>query len=295
MAAKAEKRSFYDSKAYLGYKKAMPYLYGIGASIVIIGALFKIQHYPGSGFMLGLGLGVEALIFFVSSFEKPVAEKHYHWENVFPEVVYDGDNYGSLDQGGVDQHHPSYKRHGGGGISRLIEEGFTNALGGVKIDDKLAESLNKGLNNLKESIDNLNKISSTAISTDEFNKSMSNAIGSANKLSSVYSGAADDFANFSKGFENATDVNIKGFVDQIRNVSHNLSALNSMYELQLQEKKAQEDMSAKMNASYKLMSDSLEQSAMATVAFKKEAEAMSQKMASLNGIYGNMLSAFQKA
>lgn len=283
----AEKKSFYDSKAYAGYKKAMPFLYGIGASIVIVGALFKIQHIEGAGLMLGIGLCTEALIFFISSFEKPVEEKHYHWENVFPEVAYKGDHEGSLVQ------HPQHNRKGG--ISRLIEEGFSNALGGVKIDDKLAESLNKGLLNLKESIDNLNKITTTAVSTEEFNKTMSNAINSANKLSSVYSGAADDFAKFSKGFGDASGVNIHGFVEQIKNVSHNLSALNSMYELQLKEKKAQEDMSTKMNNSYKLMAESLEQSAQATVTFRKETEAMSQKISSLNNIYGNMLSSFQKA
>lgn len=282
----AEKKSFYDSRAYAAYKKAMPYLYGIGASIVIIGALFKIQHYPGSGFMLGLGLGVEALIFFISSFEKPVAEKHYHWENVFPEIAYQND---------LQLNHDIHKRNSGGGISKLIEEGFHNALGGIKIDDKLAESLNKGLSNLKESVDNLNKITSTAVSTEEFNKSMSNAITSANKLSSVYSGAADDFSRFSKGFGDSTNVNIGGFVEQIKNVSSNLSALNSMYELQLKEKRSQEDLASKMNESYKLMTASLEQSAQATVTFKKEAESMSQKMAALNGIYGNMLSAFNRS
>lgn len=281
----AEKKSFYDSRAYEAYKKAMPYLYGIGASIVIIGALFKIQHYPGSGFMLGLGLGVEALIFFVSSFEKPVAEKHYNWENVFPEIVYQND---------LRMNHDIHKRNGGG-ISKLIEEGFHNALGGVKIDDKLAESLNKGLSNLKESVDNLNKITSTAVSTEEFNKSMSNAVNSANKLSSVYSVAADDFSKFSKGFGDATNVNVGGFVEQIKNVSSNLSALNSMYELQLKQKKGQEDLESKMNESYKLITASLEQSAQATVTFKKETESMSQKMAALNGIYGNMLSALNRS
>ncbi|MDO7741275.1 MAG: gliding motility protein GldL, partial [Flavobacteriales bacterium] len=57
-----------------GWKNLMAKMYGIGASVVIIGALFKIQHWPGAGPMLVLGLGTEAIIFFFSAFEKPHEE-----------------------------------------------------------------------------------------------------------------------------------------------------------------------------------------------------------------------------
>ena len=60
--------------AELLFKTIMPKVYGIGAAVVIVGALFKIQHYPGAGVMLGIGLGVEAVIFFLSAFEPPHAE-----------------------------------------------------------------------------------------------------------------------------------------------------------------------------------------------------------------------------
>ena len=68
-----------------GWKNFMAKLYGWGASIVIIGALFKIQHLPGSGFMLTIGLGTEALIFFFSAFE-PVHEE-IDWTLVYPELA----------------------------------------------------------------------------------------------------------------------------------------------------------------------------------------------------------------
>ena len=51
------------------FKTIMPKVYGIGAAVVIVGALFKIQHYPGAGVMLGIGLGTEAVIFFLSAFK----------------------------------------------------------------------------------------------------------------------------------------------------------------------------------------------------------------------------------
>ena len=68
-----------------GYKKFMGKLYGWGASVVIIGALFKIQHYPGASPMLVVGLSVEALIFFFSAFE-PLHEE-IDWTLVYPELA----------------------------------------------------------------------------------------------------------------------------------------------------------------------------------------------------------------
>ena len=62
------------------YKTLMPILYGWGAALVILGALFKINHYPGATLMLAIGMSVEALIFFMSAFEK--APKEYHWEKL---------------------------------------------------------------------------------------------------------------------------------------------------------------------------------------------------------------------
>ena len=67
------------------YKALMPILYGWGAALVILGALFKINHYPGATLMLAIGMSVEALIFFMSAFEK--APKQYHWEKAYPNIL----------------------------------------------------------------------------------------------------------------------------------------------------------------------------------------------------------------
>ena len=64
------------------YKVLMNYVYGWGASAVIIGALFKIMHFPGAGIILTIGMLVEAFIFFLSAFEP--ALEHYDWSRVFP-------------------------------------------------------------------------------------------------------------------------------------------------------------------------------------------------------------------
>ena len=71
------------------FKTFMGYLYGWGASVVMIGAYFKLTHIPGADFMLALGLGIEALIFFMSAFEPQHVE--YAWDNVFCELEEDWD------------------------------------------------------------------------------------------------------------------------------------------------------------------------------------------------------------
>jgi gliding motility-associated protein GldL len=68
------------------WKKFMSKLYGIGASIVIIGALFKIEHWSYSSELLILGLGTEALIFFFSAFE-PVPHSDPDWTLVYPQLA----------------------------------------------------------------------------------------------------------------------------------------------------------------------------------------------------------------
>ena len=71
------------------WKKFMAKVYGIGGAVVIVGALFKLMHYPGAEIMLILGLGTEALIFFFSAFE-PIHEDP-DWTIVYPELAEDYD------------------------------------------------------------------------------------------------------------------------------------------------------------------------------------------------------------
>ena len=62
-----------------GWKNLMAKMYGIGAAVVIVGALFKINHYPYASEMLIIGLGTEAIIFFFSAFEKPHESRTGRW------------------------------------------------------------------------------------------------------------------------------------------------------------------------------------------------------------------------
>ena len=65
-------------------KRVTGVAYSLGAAVVIVGALFKIQHWPGAGVMLTIGMATEALLFSIGILDKP--HKEYHWELVWPEL-----------------------------------------------------------------------------------------------------------------------------------------------------------------------------------------------------------------
>lgn len=124
-----------------GYKQFMAKLYGIGASIVIIGALFKINHYPGANGMLIVGLGTEALIFFFSAFEPLHVE--YDWSLVYPELG------GMLEE----ENRKKEKSKKPSGLTTTQE--LDKMLADAKIGPELIDSLGKGLRNLSETASSL--------------------------------------------------------------------------------------------------------------------------------------------
>jgi gliding motility-associated protein GldL len=72
------------------YKLIMGYVYGWGAAVVLAGALFKIQHWPGASIMLTAGMGTEIVIFFLSAFDPP--HKEVEWHKVWPVLAHDHDD-----------------------------------------------------------------------------------------------------------------------------------------------------------------------------------------------------------
>ncbi len=66
------------------FSKVMPKIYGIGAAVVILGAMFKILDFPGANWMIGIGLTTEAIIFFLSSFEP--SPKEVDWSRLYQEL-----------------------------------------------------------------------------------------------------------------------------------------------------------------------------------------------------------------
>ncbi len=160
-----------------GYKNFMSKLYGIGAAIVIMGALFKINHYPYANEMLIVGLSTEALIFFFSAFEPPHVEPD--WSLVYPELA---GMYGSGSSTVVQRELDAKKTP-----TQQLDQMFKEA----NIETETLEKLGKGLQKLSENAAKMGDISSAALATNEYVNSVKSASTAATELSGSYKKASE--------------------------------------------------------------------------------------------------------
>src|SRR6187200_1756936 len=137
------------------FKTFMARLYGWGAAIVIVGALFKIQHYPGAGLMLVIGLSTEAVIFFFSAFEPP--HEDVDWSLVYPELA--------------GMHEPGHEKHKKKKIDPIAQE-MDRLLSEAKIGPDLIQSLGVGMKTLGENAAKMTDLSSATVATDEYVKNV---------------------------------------------------------------------------------------------------------------------------
>jgi len=189
----------------------MPKLYGWGAAIVILGALFKIENLPGASYMLMAGLGIEAIIFFFSAFEKQHEETD--WSLVYPELA------GMNDPN-------SAKRPA---------QQLDDALAKAKIDNDLVESLNEGLRSFGESAKALNETVSAASAISEYNSQIQEGVQNMNALNSLYelqlqtsNQQMEATTLFLQNLQSSVE-DSKKFQEQVSSLAENLEQLNKVY------------------------------------------------------------------
>jgi gliding motility-associated protein GldL len=285
-----------------GYKNFMSKLYGWGASAVIIGALFKINHWPGAVPMLILGMGTEAVIFFLSAFEPLHIE--WDWSLVYPELAgMKGEDHGD-------------EKHNIAGGSSVTEE-LDRLLADAKIGPELVERLGKGMENLANSANSLNSMTTAVAATDKFVTNMDVAAEAANDLSAAYKRTADsinhDFelsSSYSESLKGATQAvtnlsNIyqetaqtlragdTSYVDELKKMASSLSSINAMYELQMQNSTSQLQATQEVQERMQNMVANFAESAEGVLKYKEQVDALTKKVAELNNVYGNMLAAMQ--
>jgi gliding motility-associated protein GldL len=148
------------------YRNFMAKLYGWGASVVIIGALFKINHYMGADYMLILGLGTESCIFFFSAFEVPHVE--FDWSLVYPQLA-------GLDKGPEE---PESGESATQELDKMLEK--------AKIGPELIESLGAGLRSLTTTTSKLSDVSNAVVANDKFISTVKTATDSVSVLNDSY-------------------------------------------------------------------------------------------------------------
>jgi len=274
--------SFVSSK---GYKNFMSKLYGIGASVVIVGALFKIVHIQGANEMLFVGLITEAVIFLFSAFEPPHVEPD--WSLVYPELA------GMYHEGPGS---PGAVKKAAGG--KTVTQELDDMLSKAKIGPELIESLGDGMRKMSENVSKMSDVTSTAVATEDFVKNVKDAGKSAGELSSSYKKVSDvlqqdasTVGEFSSSVKSAAasagtlatvyndvSVAIKKEMNATESFSNSISSATD----------SANKLAEKYNVSAELLSKSAEMlnfSAIDSKAYNDQLQKISGNLAALNTIY----------
>jgi len=252
---------------------------GLGASVVLLGALFKIQHWPGGSIMLTAGMTVEAFIFAMLGLLPPHAD--YYWERFYPDITKNPH---------VEAHEKSLAAAG----AKKIE----NKESAAKSLDKMMEEANITPAAIKRLGDNFQRFGNTVeqmkditevtSATGAYSQSARDAADALGKMKDTFVGATKTMG----AFNSAADDTMK-FHDQVKTLSKNLGTLNQIYEVELTD--ANNHLKA-MNKFYSNLvnaSDAMASSAKDATNTKDQIALLSKNLTSLNQIYGNMLSAMQ--
>ncbi len=279
------------------FKVFMKYLYGWGASVVLIGALFKLTHWPGANLMLTVGLVTEAVIFFFSAFE-PLHEE-LDWTLVYPQLAgLDGE----FELPEEKENLPTSSSDALAKFNNMIEQAG---------DTNLFEKFGSGIEKLNSQVAQLADITDVGVVTNEFADNMKNAASSvsdltgtiaktnetvnysAENLADAFNGVTEkvskggeEFAEAYQRLTGSMDLDFSSLKEgnseynqHISNLNKNLSALNAIFELQLNETDLEQ-----------MMSD-LQGSVEHSKKYNEEITKLGQKLEALNTVYGNMLSA----
>lgn len=304
----------------------MGYVYGWGASLVLIGALFKLQHWNHSGIMLTIGLMTEAFIFFISAFEPPLEMPD--WTRVYPELQEDY----VLTETPEDSIAPS-------------KTSLDSILQSTEISPDVLSKIGKSLTDLTNAASSISDISSATLATDvyvrnlntasesmasfsEVNAQASNTIhNSIGTLASTYSSTAQKISeagdgvlnklsessqkftrqidesgsklaestqklsvSLEKGFKDV-ESNAQNYGEHLQKLNKNIEALNGTYEKQLKGTAEQFQASAKFFEDLNQMNQLIASSAQEMKKYKENAEKLNSHLEALNSIYGNMLGA----
>ena len=259
-----------SAKESVLFDKIMPMIYGIGAAVVIVGAMFKIMHWPFAGPMLVIGLSTEAFIFLMSAFQP--MHKDPDWSKVCPQLAEDYEGYDE------------------------DEEASTNNLTG-KLDDMMSKGglnqdtitkLGTSFSSLSASVSGLKDLSDASSASSEYANNVKSASKSLLVMNKSYAKTVDAMAEMANASQDA-----KEYHGQVQNITKNLGALNAVYEMELQD--ANNHLRA-MNKFYSNLSSAMESMADAskdTQHFKDELSKLTKNLTSLNNVYGSMLSAMK--
>ncbi|MGV9003226.1 type IX secretion system motor protein PorL/GldL [Flavobacterium sp.] len=197
--------------------KVMNFAYGMGAAVVIVGALFKIAHFelgPLTGtVMLTIGLLTEAAIFALSAFEDPA--KEIDWSLVYPELA------GGEAKARIKKEEPK-------DAQGLLSQKLDTMLKEAKIDGELMASLGNSIKNFEGAAKAISPTVDSVASTKKYAEEMTRAAEQLQTLNGLYQVQVQSAEKNAKINEEVAENNLK-LKDQMQSLTSNLSSLNNVY------------------------------------------------------------------
>lgn len=194
--------------------RVMNFTYGMGAAVVIVGALFKLMHWPGASLMLIVGLSTEALIFGLSAFDAP--EKELDWSLVYPELA------------GGQAKAREKKAENPTEAQGMLSQKLDNLLKEAKIDGELMASLGNSIKNFEGAAKAISPTVDSVASTKKYAEEMTKAATQLETLNSLYQVQLQAAEKNAQINNEVAENNLK-LKDQMQSLASNLQSLNSVY------------------------------------------------------------------
>jgi gliding motility-associated protein GldL len=253
---------------------------GLGASVVLIGALGKIQHWEIGGLLLTAGMVTEAFIFALLGLLPP--HKDYYWERYYPNL--DENPHVEAYRKGVKFKAPGSTGLDGKGATASLDKMLEEA----QINPANLRRLNDNFTRFGETVEQMRDITDVTAATGSYTTAVRETADALGQMKATFQGATATMATFNNAAEDTAN-----FHKQVTVLSKNLGNLNQIYEVELQD--ANNHLKA-MNKFYSNLlnaSDAMAASAEDAKAAREQIGSLARNLGALNQIYGNMLSAMQ--
>jgi gliding motility-associated protein GldL len=249
---------------------------GLGASIVLLGALFKIQHWPGAGIMLTIGMSVEAFIFAFLGLTPPPHD--YYWERFYPNITEDPEV--EAYRKGTTFDATKGKITAGAALDKMLEDAMVTPANIKKLGDNF-QRFNTMVSEVRD-------MSEVTAATNEYSSSARAAATALGEMKNTFVGASQTMS----AFNNAVDDTAR-FHEQVQVLSKNMGALNQIYEVELQDANNHLKNMNKFYSNLVNASEAMASSTSDALAAKDQMSQLTKNLTTLNQIYGSMLAAMQ--
>lgn len=291
-------------------KRVLNFCYSWGASIVIIGAMFKLLHLPYGNQILFIAMTVEALVFFISAFEHPSNE--YHWEEVFPvlksknpmdrpdfngtgmsNLINSSDNMDDDNtSGGINIHVGNDRK-----VGVVGDMGGTSVLSNFDVSEEDTKKLSESIKKLSGAAEQISKMAELTEATQKYLEQLSGMSENMERFSHVTNSLADVSGTLLNSYKSITDnsdginQNSRGYVQQMEMLNRNISGLNTIYEIQLKSISSQIESIEHINGGLNRIREMYDGSVIDSSVFRNETEKMTRQLAELNQVYSRLLQA----